>query len=98
MDECMKYKKFLDDLTPTHWIEEQTKIAKEKVFRKREEIYKEKYRQWEVSREETMQQLDEDNAKKSFQIQPPKLEEIVIECGVETNFLFDRMQTHRICY
>jgi hypothetical protein len=26
------------------------------------------------------------------------LEEIVIECGVETNFLFDRMQTHRICY
>ncbi len=52
LDECSQYKKFLDQLTPKSWIDQQSKIKRERQRKRRRERIIKRQQEWKVQQEE----------------------------------------------
>eukprot|EP01042_Synura_sphagnicola_P004358 gene4358-5524_t len=65
LEDCMRYKKFLDMLTPPEWFEQHKRSQQEKKERERYERYEKKMKEWEQQRRRVMEQYRrESDAKK----------------------------------
>mmetsp|Transcript_5223 Transcript_5223/g.5352 ORF Transcript_5223/g.5352 Transcript_5223/m.5352 type:complete len:586 (-) Transcript_5223:47-1804(-) len=56
LDDCMKYKRFLDMLTPPEWFEQHKRNQIEKKERLRKEKYEKRYKEWENLRKRLIEQ------------------------------------------
>ncbi len=52
LDECLQYKKYLDQLTPKTWVEQQTGIKKERQLQRRKNRIEKRQAQWKKEQEE----------------------------------------------
>jgi hypothetical protein len=56
LEDCMRYKKFLDMLTPPEWFEQHRLKREEKIRQKRQEQYDAKFREWERNKKRLIEQ------------------------------------------
>ena len=64
LEDCMRYKKFLDMLTPPEFFEQHRKNLQEKRERTRRERYEKKMREWESLRRRLLEQHRKENESK----------------------------------
>ena len=50
LEDCMRYKKFLDMLTPPEWFEQHARNQEEKRLQLQKEAYDKKHREWDMVR------------------------------------------------
>eukprot|EP01035_Chromulina_nebulosa_P021547 gene21547-27899_t len=56
LEDCLRYKNFLDQLTPPEWFEKHKQSLIDKQNKIRNERYQEKYKSWEKSRKKLIEQ------------------------------------------
>jgi hypothetical protein len=60
LEDCMRYKKFLDMLTPPEWFEQHMRNLEERRLEIQKERHGKKYKEWEVNKKKLMDQHKKD--------------------------------------
>lgn len=47
LTECLEYKKFLDDLTPSDWLEEQKQVKRQRQMQRKKVKWESLMREWQ---------------------------------------------------
>ena len=84
LDECLRYKSFLDEVTPAHWLEEQRQKHAHLIERERRALYDKKYQEWKqlsASGDDTATVKSTSTSRSALGSAnpPPKLEDISVD-------------------